>query len=386
MRSVLRRPLLLVSVVATVVVPGALATLAVLGHVHKDTAAGIGTGLAQGSRQEASLPAGTRAAPNVRAAVSSPATAAERERGLRLLSQAAAAGRSASYQGVESIDDTTLTGPSTMVATVWHRGGGLTVTQLAGGRPEAAHDGAGRAPEGVFGVTTTLVGLLGKNYVPMYLGTGSLVGRDALIVAVQRTDGSTAARFWLDERTLLPLRRDVYDTSARLVSDDRFTSVRFGPTGMPKAAAGPSSAAWTTVPSPARLLSQLNGQGCPIPVTLPGGLSLYAAARATTPTGQVADLGFSDGLSMVSLFVERGTLPSKMPGWQQARISGRAVYVAQHEVTMSGRGCVYTMVTDAPPKTVDAVVGALPANGQPGFLGRLGRGLSRLGSDLDPFG
>jgi sigma-E factor negative regulatory protein RseB len=269
---------------------------------------------------------------------------------------------------------------------VWHRGGGLTVAQLAGGRPEAVYGGDGRAPEGVFGVTTTLVGLLGKNYVPVYLGTGSLVGRDALMVAVRRTDGSTAARFWLDERTLLPLRRDVYDTSGRLVSDDRFTSVRFGPTGVPKAAARPSSATWTAVPSPARLLSKLNGQGCPVPVTLPGGLSLYAAARATTPAGQVADLGFSDGLSMVSLFVERGTLPPEMPGWQQARISGRAVYVAQHELTMSGRGFVYTMVTDAPPKTVDAVVGALPADGQPGFLGRLGRGLSRLGSALDPFG
>lgn len=388
MKSVLRRPLLLLSAAATIAVPGTLAALAVLGHGHRDA---IGAGLSQGSRQEASLPAsgavpaGTsrRSAPDVRAAVSS-GTAENRARGLWLLNQAAAAGRSTSYQGVESIDDTTLGGPSAMVATVWHRGDGLTVTQLPGGQPETAYDNEGRAPEGVFGVTATLVGLLGQNYVPMYLGTSSLDGRPALVVGVERADGSTAARFWLDGRTMLPLRRDVYDTSARVVSDDRFTSVRFGQIGLPKVTTGPGTT-WTAAPSPASLLSQLNGAGCLIPRTLPGGLSLYSAARAETSAGPVTDLGFSDGLSIVSLFVERGTLPATLAGWQREQISGRTVYVAQHEVTMSNRGFVYTLVTDAPPQTVDAVVGALPANEAPGILGRLGRGLSRLGSDLDPF-
>ena len=382
MRSVLRRPVLLLSVAATIAVPGALTLLAVLGHAHADSAAGtrpasLGTELAQGSQQGAGLPAGSGS--DIRAP-----SAAARARGLVLLSRAAAAGRAASYQGVESIADTTLAGPSTVVATVWHRGGGLTVTQLAGGQPEATYDSDGRTLEGVFGVTTALVRLLDKNYVPVYLGPGSLAGRSALVVGVRRADGSTAARFWLDERTLLPLRRDVYDPSAHLVSDDRFTSVRFGPARMPRVAAGPGQSAWTAA-SPAHLLSILNGEGCLLPRTLPGDLSLYAAAQAPTPAGPVTDLGFSDGLSRVSLFVERGTLPAKMPGWQPERISGHVVYVAQHEVAMSGRGFVYTLVTDAPPQTVDAVVTALPANGKPGFLNRLGRGLGRIADALDPF-
>lgn len=395
MKSVLRRPVLLLSAVATITVPGALAALAVLGHHHEDIVAAnprpvsLGTQLPPGG-QAAMLPAGgarTVHAPNIRAMVPASATAAvDRARGIKLLSQAAAAGRAASYQGVEAIADSTVTGPSTVVATVWHRGGGLTVTRVAGGQPEESYDSNGRAPEGVFGVTTTLVGLLDKNYVPEYLGTGSATGRPALVVAVRRADGTTAAHFWLDERTMVPLRRDVYDMSAHLVSDERFTTVTFGRAKMPKVAAGPGRAAWAAAPSPVQLLSTLNGEGCLLPSTLPGDLSLYAASEAVTPSGQVADFGFSDGLSVVSLFVERGVLPAKIPGWQSGRIGGHVVYVAQHEVTMSGSGFVYTLITDAPPKTVDAVVAALPANRSPGVLGRLGRGLDRIVSVLNPFG
>ena len=206
-----------------------------------------------------------------------------------------------------------------------------------------------------------------KHYVPVYLGTGSAIGRPALMVAVRRSDGTSAAQYWLDARTMLPLRRDVYDTSAHLVSDERFTEVRFGVAVMPKVAAGPGGATWVTATSPQELLYRLNGSGILLPRRLPGGLSLYAASEAATSTGQVSEFGFSDGLSAVSLFVEH------------------LVYVAQHEVTMAGGGFVYTLVYDAPSATVEAVVGALPSNGAPGVLVRLGRGLGRLVSVLDPF-
>lgn len=395
MRSVLRRPALLLSAAATITVPGALAVLAVVGHQHADSVsrvrpASLGTQVSQEGDQEARLPASGRSgngpAPSIKTMIPAGAKdGQERARGTRLLGQAAAAGRASSYQGVESIVDKTVTGSSTVVAAVWHRSGNLTVTQLAGNKPEETYAGSGRDPEGVFGVTTTLVRLLEKHYVPVYLGTGSAVGRPALVVAVRRTDGSTAAQYWLDEHTLLPLRRNVYDTSARVVSDDQFTRVRFGAARLPKVPAGRGRAAWSAAPSPAGLLSELNGQGGLLPRALPGNLSLYAASVAATPAGRVSDFGFSDGLSVVSLFVERGTLPAKMPGWRPQRISGHQVYVAQHEVTMSGRGFVYTLITDAPPRTVDAAVGALPPTGGPGVLGRLGRGLSRIVRVLDPF-
>lgn len=380
MRSVLRRPALLLSAAVTITVPGALSALAVLGHQqHESTVS---------SAQTASgvpLPSARTMIP----ASVSRAQARERARGSALLRQAADAGRSATYQGVESLADTTVAGPSTIVARVWHQGGGVTVMQMGSGHPERAYDSDGRAPEGVLGVTPTMVGLMEKQYVPVYMGTGTAAGRPALIVAVQRADGSTAARYWLDARTRLPLRRDLYGASARVASDERFTRVTFATTTIPGGGPRPRGAGWVTAPSPARLLSELNGSGCPLPRVLPGNLSLYAASQARTSTGRVDDFGFSDGLLAVSLFVERGSLPRRMPGWRAERISGHLVYVTQHEVAMSGRGFVYTLVSDAPPPTVDAVVGALPPTGSPGepsgILDRMGRGLDRLVSVLNPF-
>ncbi|MBO0804969.1 MAG: hypothetical protein J2P25_18085 [Nocardiopsaceae bacterium] len=411
MRSVLRRPVLLLSAVATITVPATLALLAVLGPWHEDSATGtraasIGTDPSRGRQQQAAPPGdsgkapgdsgktaggnASRPAPGTTQAVAPAGVAAhdDREIGTRLLNQAVVAGRTTSYQGEESIVDATLAGRDTLVASVWHPSGGPTVTQLPGGRPEEDYDGASQSQEGIFGVTATLVRLLEQRYVPVYIGTGSVMGRPALVVAVRRDDGSTAAQFWLDERTLLPLRREVQGTSGQVISDDQFTRVRFGATRTPGQAAGPGQATWAPAPSPVQLLSRLNGEGVLLPRALPGDLSLYAASTAATRSGQVTDFSFSDGLSVVSVYVERGVLPSKMPGWRPERISGRQAYVAQQGVTMSGRGFVYTLIADASPKTVAAVVGALPANENrdPGFLGRLSRGLGRLIGTLDPFG
>jgi sigma-E factor negative regulatory protein RseB len=398
MMSVLRRPVLFLSAAATIAVPGALAAVAMVEHGHvaqssvEQSASGTG-GMAQS--------ASGQLAPDLRAGAPVPAAALavarDQARGAQLLTAAAAADTSMSYEGVEVIADTTVGGTMTVAATVWHQGG-HTVTQTSNATAVAAsepydfsYDGDNHQPEGVFGVTATQVRLLTTHYVAMYRGVGSVIGRPALIVEVDRADGSVAARFWLDEQTMLPLRKDVYDTSDHLVSDDKFVQVQIGALSPPVMAASPAKAAntaqpaWAAASSPALLLKQLNEQGCLLPATLPGDLDLYAAAQATTPSGRVVDLGFSDGLSAVSLFVQRGTLPEKMPGWQPARIAGRAVYVAQHEITLSAHGFVYTLVADAPAPTVDAVVGALPSDGKPGVLGRMRRGFVRLVTLVDPF-
>jgi sigma-E factor negative regulatory protein RseB len=46
---------------------------------------------------------------------------------------------------------------------------------------------------------------------------------------------------------------------------------------------------------------------------------------------------------------------------------------------------VYTVIADAPTKTVSAVVGTLPYDKPPGFWKRISRGLSRLASFMNPF-
>ena len=100
------------------------------------------------------------------------------------------------------------------------------------------------------------------------------------------------------------------------------------------------------------------------------------------------DLGYSDGLSVVSLFEQRGNLAAKLTGWQKITVAGHVIYAAepdQRSLTWSSRGMVYTVMADAPAQTVDDVVGVLPHDAPPGFWKRMSRGLSRLASWVNPF-
>lgn len=403
MMSVLRRPGLLLSVVVTITVPSLFAILAVLGHERSiaPSAAQAYTGPSGAMAAAVSSGVGAsalfaRRGESARAMPLGAVRRSERQaQGVRLLNQAAAAGLTSSYQGVEMISQWTVGGAITVVSTVWHRSGGRTVTQtadaavLADSQPYVSYDGDDHDPEGVFGVTTQLVGLLGTNYLVEYRGMGAIAGRSALMVDAYRADGSVAARFWLDKETMLPLRREVFDSGSHLLSEDAFLQVQFGQQAAQAriAQAAPSTRSiWTEVSDPARLVKALNAKGWRLPATLPAGLSLYAAAQYGTATGQVFHLGYSDGLFVVSLFVQRGMLPAKMAGWQSAMLDGRLVYVGQHSITWASRGFVYTVLADAPPQTVDTVVGTLPRDTAPGFLVRMRRGLARLATLVDPFG
>lgn len=366
-----RRPRLglLIAAVVTITVPSLLATLALLGHEQTAPAARVSGAPLGGSSPPSGL-------------------------GMRLLGKSAAAGTAATYQGVELIAQRSVSGPQTIVSDVWHRGG-LTVTQtsnagiLAGSQPQVSYDVGDHSPEGVFGLTKTLVALLGKHYVAVYQGTGLAAGRPALIVELQRPDGSLAARFWLDKQTMVPLRRDVYDTSAQLVSEEAFVQVQFGTlTPAPAVAASATATAgsgWSAAPVPAVLVTELNRLGWQLPAALPGGLPLYTAARSQTGAGQVVDLCYSDGLSVVSLFVQRGTLAPKPAGWQQVTAGGHQVYVAGQSLIWSGGGFVYTMLADASPQVVTQVVASMPQDTTPGVVARIKRGLERLGALLNPF-
>ncbi len=412
--SVLHRPGLLVSAAATITVPAMLATIAVLGHEHGMQGMSAESVSLGADAPAASLPGGQPpsvvsavatepaavrgAAQVMKASGMSMSTAAfsaaaslEQTLGMNLLGKAAVAGLETSYQGVELIAQSGVNGTVTVVSSVWHRGGGPTVAQssdgtmLATSEPYIAYDSDTHSPEGVFGVTKTLVALISRHYAAVYRGVGSAVGRPALIVELHRTDGSLAARFWLDAKTMVPLRRDVFDTSAQLVSEEAFIQVQFGPAAVTPAATAPARQTWARVAFPVKLVLGLNSSGWRLPAALPGGLSLYEAARSGMGPGEVVDLGYSDGLSDISLFVQRGTLVPKMAGWQPVNVGGHLVYVAEHSITWAGQGFVYTLLADAPPRTVEAVVATLPQNTAPGFLTRMGRGLSRMASLVNPF-
>jgi sigma-E factor negative regulatory protein RseB len=244
----------------------------------------------------------------------------------------------------------------------------------------------------VFGITKSLVALLGKHYVAVYRGTGAANGRPATVVELYRFDGSLAALYWLDSKTTVPLRRELFDTSDNVISEDSFSRVQFGAFAVPRftgAAQRQSSLAaqpaWIAAASPARFLASLSGRGWPLPDSLPGGLPLYAAASTKIADGEVADLEYSDGLYVVSLFVQRGTLTADMPGWQPVRMAGQQAYVSGHSVTWTAGGLVLTVIADVPPQTVSEVVGTLTPGSSPGLFGRLLRGFDRLARLLNPF-
>jgi sigma-E factor negative regulatory protein RseB len=388
-----RRPAVLLAAVLAVAVPGFLVA-ACSGSVPDTSAAPAGH------------PAGHPASTAVPAETAAPAskntsnTAAPRRPAsalaVRLLTQAAQAAVLTSYQGEEIVSRWGTTGGTQVMSDIWHVSGGQTVTRtLAEGtqvssEPYLSSDTDGQWPEGVLGVTTQLVSLLESHYVVVYAGTGPVGNRPAQIVEAWRDDGSLAATFWLDSTTKLPLEREVFDSQEHVISQDLFVNVRVeNPAPLPPPAGAPADpqGPWNA-PLPARQLLALRAQGWLVPPGLPGGLSLFTGAQTQTSTGTVLDLGYSDGLSVVSLFEQRGNLAAKLAGWQKITVAGHEVYAAQPDqrsLTWSSRGMVYTVLADAPAQTVDDVIGALPHDRPPGFWKRISRGFARLASWVNPF-
>jgi sigma-E factor negative regulatory protein RseB len=354
-----------------------------------------------GAAQSDSMTAASRPATAGRAPVTSRRTGGIGA--VRLLTQAAQAAILTSYQGEEVVTRWNNGGGSVLVSDIWHVSGGQTVTRTLdtgasfSSQPYLSSDTDGQAPEGVLGVTMPLLQLLEKHYVVAYAGAGSADDRTAQVVEAWRSDGSIAARFWLDDATKLPLERQVFDSAAHVISQDVFIDVSFadpasGAASRPATAAGDAISAdpqrpWTDPLSPGQLLA-LRTRGWLVPAQLPGGLQLFTGAETKVGSGTVLGLGFSDGLSVVSVFEQRGDLAAKLDGWRKATVHGHEVLVAepdQRSLTWSSRGMVYTVMVDAPADTVDAVVGVLPHDKPAGFWQRMSRGMVRLASWVNPF-
>jgi len=312
--------------------------------------------------------------------------------GLRLLREAAAACQSISYSGEQVMLWWGQGETSASVVDVWHQPGRVTLVEPAAalsGAPAGTAISAGPAgsqdPDSILCVSNELLVLLESNYQVVYAGRGSAAGRKALVVEARRLGGGLAARFWLDATTKLPLRREIFTSGAHLVSEDGFVTLQLGASGL-GAMPEPATAPWTARLDQARLLA-LRANGWPVPGQLPGDLVLFSATETSARSGRVINLSYSDGLAVVSVFVQRGELGRPMRGWRQIGIAGQTVYSInpdERSFAWSSGGFVYTVIADAPVATVSQVVAAMPSTTRPGFWGRMAHGFHRLASWLNP--
>jgi negative regulator of sigma E activity len=370
--------------------------------------AGIGLGLVAalivvagslGSASRRGVAGRTVAAPpgaKMHKADASQVSAAAVSRGITLMKSAVIACRTVSYSGVQLVAWWGSDDASTYLIQVWHASGEPEVADGAGaaggpdGQPgsiaEPGTAAADHASAGVLSVSSWMVSLLRDNYLIEYAGKGSADNRSAQIVAVRRANGTLAARYWIDRATGLPLRREMFDSGGHLVNEGAFIDVSFG--AFKTEPVPPQIAqAWSTQPTK-KDLPALHRQGWPVPSKLAGNMALVGVSRAAPASGTVLDASYSDGLSVVSVFIQRGQLAGGLPGWSRTQVHGEQVYSSepdQRSLAWSANGLVYTVISDAPQVTVDQVVAQLPHDRGGGLWQRVDRGLKRMGSWFDPF-
>jgi MucB/RseB N-terminal domain len=309
-----------------------------------------------------------------------PDEAESEDTGLHLLREAAIAGRTRGYSGTQYVTTWGRSGAVSSVLEVRNvPGRGLMMHTRPSGPVRTADPGTPAG--GMTSPSEFMLEVLARNYRVVAAGRGHACGRPARLANVLRQDGTVAARYWLDEAGGLVLRRELLDGHGKVVHAGAFVDLTLDPAGkgaVPVMTTGGFSL--TEVP-------RLFAGGWNFPRALPGRLELFAAHN--TSPGYLY-LGYSDGLSVVSVFIQSGVLDEeRLQGWHAEQRSGHTIWIrdsAGQETIWASGGHVYTVFADAPADMVDAAVAALPHEPVPDLWTRLGRGASRLLSWVNPFG
>jgi sigma-E factor negative regulatory protein RseB len=298
-----------------------------------------------------------------------------------LLRRAVRAPERLAYRGVRSVKDHTSAATQEIRIAVNHVPDQGTSYRVLGG---GAALFINRSDEGSTAATRMTV--LAQTYDVRIVGHGEVLGRPATVVGVG-DDGRLVASLWIDDATGVLLDRDLYDNGT-LVRSSRFESIEISRSGF-LAHPPPEMAPTGGSDLPTRYAGLLGDQGWTCPGHVGAGLTLTALGRVG-PAGEVVEAVYSDGISSTSVFEQRGSLDrSVLAGYRQVVVSDAPVYVRNGLpstwVWQSG-DTVYTVLSDAPPAQVAAAVADLPHQRaeDDGPLARIGSGLERIGSFLDP--
>jgi sigma-E factor negative regulatory protein RseB len=308
-------------------------------------------------------------------------TADDDSQALEALVRAVRASGELAYHGTQVISTWGAEGGTTQMLEVWQATGGQRWERAqVPGRPSqvtsmhAGQDAAVLAPQ-----YTQILGLLASSYRLAFGGQARVAGRQADVV-VASNQGRERARVWLDTATGLPLRHEVLDASGRLRRIATFIDIDLDPApgsippDRPEAVLAPP--AWPHVVSDAEL-DGMRDHGWTCPDRLAGGLQLVDARFAPqTSSTPALHLTYTDGLSAVSVFLQRGRLDGGgLPGFAAVHWVDRTVYLARDwpmRVVWQDGPEVVTLVGDMTSDEARGLVAQLSA-GQPGDLGAMAR-------------
>jgi len=307
--------------------------------------------------------------------------------GMSVLRRAAVAGKETAYSAVREVTGPEGVDPPSPVRVVHRPGDGLALAPV--GEEESAF--VVRASSALESLDERLLHMLEDTYEVTDAGTAVLDGREARVVEAGRSDGTVAGRFWVDAGTDLLVGSTVYEVSGEAALSVRLTGLEQGGGDWPEGAAGGTP--WGDALT-ADERAALREEGWTLPEHLDWNLRLVDA-RSTEHSGRrVVHAVYSDGLSQVSVFTQRGKLgaehsPSLRDGYAGTDTGGNGV-TTQHDTIFGGDvgqyqsmwqadGFVYTVLADAPVGIASSAVTALPGPEGSGFWGRVHRGMSRLG-------
>lgn len=306
-----------------------------------------------------------------------------------MISRAMTAPSLVSYSGTQFVAAWSATDPSestSMMADIEHNAGGGTVVRAHGSTEPARVD----PPDGAAWLATRgPLEVLTDSHRLTMIGTGKIAGRRAVVIDAVRSDGSVAARLWLDKETALPLRREVYDESGTAVRASAFVDISLSHSAV--ANADPAIRESPGGPERAPRLGEtdledLRASGWNCPRELASGLALYEAKKV----GSAVQLSYTNGVTAVSVFEQPGRLDRDTVAGLTAIEAGDGVYYRAPgppaRYVWETDGYVVTVIADAP-EMAEAVLAAMPPDEEEssGFLVRVGHGAQRLMSWVNPF-
>jgi negative regulator of sigma E activity len=211
-------------------------------------------------------------------------------------------------------------------------------------------------------VDDELLDLLERNYRLSGTRGSSVAGRNATVVAAARGDShSVAARWWIDDATGIVLWQETYDRSGSVDLSFGFTSLSVSRghsilQHLPPRLAVPRTSTSLTISS----AGELNASGWSCFRNL-AGLSLVRIRSDRAGNPDTVHLVYSDGLSTVSVFQQRGQLTAVPEGsdWDDA-LGAHVRRGASRVATWQSGETVFTVVTDGSPGLLTEAVRSLP--------------------------